>query len=379
MSQGDEPAARVDIPFIDLAPVNQGLKEQVLAQVAQIIDTGAFTNGPAVKAFEEAFASYCGSRFCVGTASGLDALRLSLLATGIEEGDEVILPAMTFVATLEAVEQAGGRPVPVDVSELDYGLDADAAAASITSRTRFLMPVHLYGQMADMRALTAVAERHSLVLVEDACQAHGARRDGYRAGTVGVAGAFSFYPTKNLGAFGDAGALITGDEAIAARARALREHGQTAKNRHQASGYTARLDTIQAAVLLTKLPLLDRWNEKRGRLAAMYDQALAGVGDLVLPPRPPGSEPVWHVYVVRTGRARGLERFLAERGIASGRHYPCPPPLTPAFARLGYRQGDFPVAESLARESLSLPFFPGMTDHQVERVAETVHEFFRRG
>lgn len=380
MSQGDGPgSARVDVPLVDLAAVNQGLKEQVLAEVSHLLDSGAFTNGPAVGAFERSFASYCGSRFCVGTASGLDALRLALLACGVEEGEEVIVPAMTFVATLEAVTQAGGRPVAVDVSEADYGLDPEAAAACVTPRTRFLMPVHLYGQMVNMGVLGALAARHRLTVIEDACQAHGARRDGLRAGTAGAAGAFSFYPTKNLGAFGDAGALVTDDQGLAARARALREHGQSAKNHHEASGYTARLDTLQAAILLLKLPLLDLWNEERRRLAALYGQALAGVGDLVLPPVPPGSEPVWHLYVVRSARARELERFLAGRGIATGRHYPCPPPLAPAFAWLGYRTGDFPVAERLAAEGLSLPLFPGMTEGQLERVATAIEEFFRRG
>jgi dTDP-4-amino-4,6-dideoxygalactose transaminase len=379
MSQGQPDRSRAEVPFIDLAPTNLALKGRLLDALDDLVDTGAFTDGPAVSQFEQAFAAFCGSRWCVGVSSGLDALRLSLLAAGIEEGDEVILPAMTFVATLEAVTQAGGRPLVVDIAPSDYGLDVEAARAAITSRARFLLPVHLYGQMADMRALGDLARRYGLAVIEDACQAHGARRDGLRAGTAGAAGAFSFYPTKNLGAFGDAGALITDDEALAVRARALRQHGQTAKNRHESEGYTARLDTIQALVLLLKLPFLERWNGERRRLAALYHQALAGVGDLVLPPVPRGSEPVWHLYVVRSAYARRLEAHLSARGIATGRHYPCPPPLTPAFAWLGHRQGEFPVAEALAAEGLSLPIFPGMTEGQLERVTEAVQEFFRHG
>ncbi len=379
MSQDQAQCLRVEVPFVDLAPTNLPLKGRLLEAIDDLVDTGAFTDGPAVSQFEEAFARVCGSRWCVGVASGLDALRLSLLAAGIQRGDEVVVPAMTFVATMEAVTQAGGRPVAVDIAPSDYGLDVEAAQAAITPRTRFLLPVHLYGQMADMQALVDLARRHSLAIIEDACQAHGARRDGLRAGTGGAAGAFSFYPTKNLGAFGDAGALITDDESLARRARALREHGQTAKNHHQSVGYTARLDSIQALVLLLKLPFLERWNEERRRIAALYHEALVGVGDLVLPPVPRGSEPVWHLYVIRSARARRLEGFLADRGIRTGRHYPCPPPLTPAFSWLGHRQGEFPVAEALAADGLSLPVFPGMTEAQLEQVTEAIREFFRRG
>ena len=370
---------RTGVPFLDLRPSHDPLAEGILADVAGLIETNAYINGPAVAEFEREFAEFCGSPHCVGLASGLDALRLALLAVGLEPGDEVIVPAQTFVAPLEAVTQAGGRPVPVEVRHDDYTLDVDAVEAAIGERTRAVMPVHLYGQMADMKRLGALAARHDLVLVEDACQAHGAVRDGLRSGTVGLAGAFGFYPGKNLGAMGDAGALVTPDEQLAARIRALREHGQTRKYEHEWEGYTARLDTIQALVLRRKLPLLAEWNESRRAAARRESETLAGVGDLVLPAVAPGSEPVWHLYVVRTADPAALADSLAARGIGTGRHYPQPPHLAAAYAWLGHAEGEFEVAERLARESLSLPVYPGITDAQVETVVDAVGRFFARG
>ncbi len=365
----------ITVPFLELGTIHAPLKEQILADVAALIDSSAFTNGPAVAEFERDFARYAGTAECVGLASGLDALRLGLLAGGIEEGDEVIVPANTFVATLEAVTQAGGVPVPVDVSEEDYNLDPDSVAEAIGPWTRFILPVHLYGQLADMASLRAISAIHGLGIVEDACQAHGARRDGFTAG-AGTTAAFSFYPGKNLGAMGDAGALVTDDPELAATVRALREHGQREKYLHEREGYTARLDTIQALVLRHKLPLLDGWNEERRLVAALYGEGLAGVGDLVLPPVPPGSEPVWHLYVIRTADPLALAGFLHARGIATGRHYPEPPHLSRAYAWLGYRRGAFPVTEALAPTLLSLPIYPGMSELQVEAVVEGVRAFF---
>ena len=370
---------RVGVPFLDLHPSHEGLKAQLLAAFSDVIDSGAFTNGPAVAEFESAFAAYCGSGWCVGVASGLDALRLALLAAGIEPGDEVIVPACTFIATFEAVTQAGGRPVPVDISEDDYNLDVDAASAAVTSRTRFLLPVHLYGQMADMRGLRELARARDLKIVEDACQAHGADREGLRAGTVGLAGAFSFYPGKNLGAFGDAGALVTDDEELALRVRALREHGQRAKYRHDWIGYTSRLDTLQAVVLGAKLPLLDDWNEERRQAAGYYIAALGDIRGLRLPPVAAGSSPVWHLFPVRTDDPTSLAEFLAARGISTGRHYPEPPHLAAAYAQLGHRLGEFPIAEALGRRVLSLPIFPGISDEQLQAVTTCVREYFARG
>jgi dTDP-4-amino-4,6-dideoxygalactose transaminase len=329
--------------------------------------------------FEHAFATYCGSGDCVGLSSGLDALRLGLLAAGIKPGDGVLVPAYTFAATFEAVTQAGGVPIPVDVSEMDYNFDVEAAAAAIGDRTRFVLPVHLYGQMTDMRALVQLARKHNLIVLEDACQAHGATRDGIQAGTAGVAGAFSFYPAKNLGAMGDAGALVTNDAELAERTRSLREHGQHAKYEHVREGYTARLDTIQALVLLNKLPHLDSWNDSRRSVAEFYEGSLGGVGDLLLPQVPSGSDPVWHLYVVRTADPQGLAGHLGRHGVGTGRHYPQPPHLSPAYEHLGYQEGRFPVTERLAREVLSLPIYPGMRETQVAAVIEAVREYFRSG
>jgi dTDP-4-amino-4,6-dideoxygalactose transaminase len=370
---------RVDVPFVDLWRSHEPLRDGVVAEISDLIQSGAFVNGQQVAEFERAFADYCGTQEAVGVASGLDALRLALIVAGLEPGDEVIVPASTFVATFEAVSQAGGRPVPVDVSELDYNLDVEGAAAAITPRTRFIMPVHLYGQMADMNGLGELAERHGLKLIEDACQAHGAKRGGLQAGAASLAGAFSFYPAKNLGAFGDAGALVTDDEGLAREARKLREHGQRGKYEHELEGYTARLDTIQALVLLRKLPLLEEWNNERRAAAASYGDRLAGVGDLVLPEIAPDSDPVWHLYVVRTADPARLAEALRAEGIGTGRHYPVPPHLSPAYAELGFGPGSFPVTETLSEQALSLPLFPGITREELNAVAGAVTAFFAGG
>ena len=366
------------VPFFDGAPMMDGLKDEMVAEISALIDSGRFINGPDVAEFEAAFASYCQTAACVGAASGLDALRLALIAAGLEQGDEVIVPAQTFIATFEAVTQAGGMPVVVDVSESDYNMDSAAAAAAVTERTRFLMPVHLYGQMADMRALGLLAMDRGIGILEDACQAHGADRDGLRAGAESVAGAFSFYPAKNLGAAGDAGALVTDDIELADRVRALREHGQTEKYKHVAAGFTARMDTLQAIVLKHKLPHLDGWNDSRRSAARFYSDALEGVGDLRTPPVPEGSNPVWHLYVIRTADPEGLQSFLGERGVATGRHYPEPPHLSVAYAGLGHEPGAFPIAEAISREGLSLPMYPGISEQQLAHVAETISAYFAR-
>ncbi len=377
MSQSP-PLAEVKVPFLDLAPSHAPVRDAILADIGALIDSNAFVNGPAVSAFESAFAAYCGVEQCVGVASGLDALRLALLSQEFDPGDEVIVPAGTFVATFEAVSQANLRPVPVDISEADYGLDPDLVEAQ-SVRARAIFPVHLYGQLADMRAITVLAERHGLPVLEDAAQSHGAERDGIRAGTAGFAAGVSFYPGKNLGAMGDAGALVTNDAAVAERVRALREHGQRAKYRHEWDGYTARLDTMQAIALLHKLPLLDGWNTQRVEAAARYTSALEGVGDLRLPPVPAGSSPVWHLYVIRTERPEALGAFMAERGVGFGRHYPQPPHLAPAYAWLGCLEGSAPVTEALSCECLSLPIYPGIEETMVARVCAVIEDYFAHG
>lgn len=373
-----EAAQSIAVPFLDLERIHGPLRDALLEAFAELVDSGRFTSGPAVAEFEAAFAAWCGVDHCVGTGSGLDALRFALAAAGLQPDEEVVMPAMTFVATAEAVTQAGGRPVLADISERDWNLDPDAARAALTSKTRFLLPVHLYGQLADMRALCALAEAHQISIAEDACQAHGAERDGLRAGTVGIASAFSFYPGKNLGAMGDAGALVTNVRSIDDEVRALREHGQRRKYHHDVEGWTSRLDTIQATMLLLKLPRLAEWNRQRQRVADLYGEGLAGTGDLALPPAPAGSTPVWHLYVVRTKQPERLAKTLSRRGISTGRHYPVPVHMTEAYSNLGYRAGDFPVSEALAAECLSLPIYPGMTEQQVNAVVEAIREHFAR-
>ncbi len=365
----------IRVPFVDLHPANSTVKEQVVLRIGELIDRGDFTVGAAVTEFEERFARSFERRFCVGVSSGLDALRLALLATELAPGAEAIVPASTFAATVEAVLQANGRPVIVDVTDSDYNIDVGQAERAAASASH-IVPVHLYGQMADMKNLVQITRRHGLRIVEDACQAHGARREGLLAGTVGDAAAFSFYPSKNLGAMGDAGALVTDDAEIAAKSLALRAHGELQKYHHEYSGYTARLDTIQAIVLLEKLPLLARWNEQRRAAASFYIDALSSVEGLRLPPHADGSDQVWHLFVVRSRRPEQLAAFLRDQGIQTGRHYPQPVHLSPAFRHLGYAPGDFPVAEALAREGLSLPLYPGITESQLEWVCESIHEYF---
>jgi dTDP-3-amino-3,4,6-trideoxy-alpha-D-glucose transaminase len=367
------------VPFLDLGVIHRPLRNGILEGFAELIDTGAFTNGPAVHKFEHAFAGFCGRQHCVGVASGLDALRLGLIAAGLQSGDEVIVPANTFIATFEAVTQASGLPVPADASENDYNLDPAAVEAAVSGRTRFILPVHLYGQLADMRAIAGIAERRGLRIVEDACQAHAASRDGVASGDLSAAAAFSFYPSKNLGAMGDAGAVVCDDRELAARVIGLREHGQRAKYRHDEPGYTARLDTLQALILLRKLPFLEEWTAARRDVARYYSERLQGVGDLRLPPVAEGSEPAWYVYVIRTQDPDGLAGFLSGRGIGTGRHYPEPVHLSAAYAYLGYRPCSFPVAETLCAECLSLPIYPGITEAQLDAVVSAVEAYFAGG
>jgi dTDP-4-amino-4,6-dideoxygalactose transaminase len=366
------------VPFVDLGPASSAVKEQVLEQVSYVIDRGDFANGTAIPEFERQFAEYCGVAECIGVSSGLDAIRLALVASGLAPGAGVIVPAATFAATFEAVIQAGGTPVVVDVDEVDYNLAVSHVEGAASVGATHILPVHLYGQMADMRALSRIADSSGMQIVEDACQAHGALRDGLGAGQVSLAAAFSFYPAKNLGAMGDAGALVTDDEELAAHVRALRVHGETRKYHHEHVGYTARLDTIQAIALLAKLPLLDEWNRQRREAAQFYSESLADVEAVDLPRLAPGSDHVWHLYVVRTADPALLAEHLAARGIQTARHYPEPPHLAPAYRGLGHASGDFPVAEALSREALSLPLYPGITETQLQAVTQAIRDFSPR-
>jgi dTDP-4-amino-4,6-dideoxygalactose transaminase len=359
------------IPLVDLKAQYAALRPEIDAAIARVIANTSFIMGPEVRAFEEAFAAYCQTRYAVGISSGTAAIELTLRALGVGPGDQVITTPFTFIATAEAISATGATPVFADIDPATYNLDPDAVEAAITPHTRALLPVHLYGQPANMNALAAIAQRHNLWLIEDAAQAHGAEVHGRRVGSLGHAACFSFYPGKNLGCYGDGGAVTTDDEALAGRLRKLRDHGRSSKYVHDELGYGHRLDALQAAILAAKLPHLDAANAARRRLAARYDQLLAGA-DLVLPHVPEGVTPVWHLFVVRSPRRDALLASLREQGIEAGIHYPLPLHMQPAYRLLGLGSGCFPAAEAAALQVLSLPLFPEMTDEQQERVTAAV-------
>lgn len=360
------------IPFLDLKAINLAHADALEAAFKRVLHSGWYILGSETAAFENAFAAYCGAPHGIGVANGLDAIFLILKAYGIGPGDEVIVPSNTFIATWLAVSHCGAKPVPVEPVSATYNLDPARIAAAITPRTKAIVVVHLYGQAADMDAINAVAERHGLKVIEDAAQAHGARYRGRRAGQLGDAAAFSFYPGKNLGALGDGGAVTTGDAALAEDIRTYRNYGSKVKYYNDKAGYNSRLDELQAALLNAKLPALDQDNQRRRDIATVYQQRLAGIDGLLLPTVPDWTEPVWHLYVVRHARREALAKALAEQGIATIVHYPVPPHLQPAYLQMGYKEGDFPLAEAIHREVLSLPIGPTMTLDQAEDVAAAV-------
>jgi dTDP-4-amino-4,6-dideoxygalactose transaminase len=357
------------IPFNDLRPLHVELSVEIDAAWRRVRDRGCFILGPELEAFEAAFAEYHGVGYAIGVASGTDAIEIALRAAGVGAGDEVVTVAHTAIATVCAIERAGAVPVLVDIDEVTFTMDPAAAAAAITPRTRALVPVHLYGQPADLTSLAALAARHHLCLIEDCAQAHGARHRGRRVGGWGDLAAFSFYPTKNLGALGDAGAVLTNDAAFAARARRLRNYGQAARYHHVEPGINSRLDEVQAAILAVKLPRLDAHNQARQRLASLYGQSLRGVST---PATRPGDEHVFHLYVVREHERDRLAAALAAAGIGTLVHYPVPAHLQPAYAHLGLAAGALPASERAAAEVLSLPLYIGLTDEAIDRVASAV-------
>jgi dTDP-4-amino-4,6-dideoxygalactose transaminase len=359
------------VAFVDLSAIHQPIMDELNAAMQRVIEKNDFVLGEEVTRFEEEFAAYCEAGYAVGVDSGLSALELSLRGYGIGQGDEVIVPTFTFVATAAAVGFAGAKPVFVDVDPLTYCINVAQVEAAITPRTRAIIPVHLYGQPAEMAALTRLAARNGLVVIEDGCQAHGATYNGRKVGSLGNAAAFSFYPSKNLGGFGDGGMVVTSDGELAERIRMMRNCGQRTKNVHEGMPFNHRLDTLQAAVLRTKLQFLDRWNESRRRTARTYDRLLESVA-AVSPVASPEVRHVYHLYVVRSPRRDELQAHLREHGIGSAVHYPTPIHLQPFFTDQGFRQGAFPVSERLANEVLSLPMYPFMTEEQVEFVASTI-------
>lgn len=357
------------VPFLDLAAQQAEVADEILPVWQQQLASAAFIGGPEVAAFEAEYADYIGVRHVVGVSNGTDALELAYRAIGLEPGDEIIMPANTFIATAEAASRAGAVPVFVDVDDEYLLIDPDAVAAAITPRTRAIAPVHLFGQTAPMAQITAIAARHDLIVIEDAAQSQGATSTEGRAGALGTVAATSFYPGKNLGAAGDAGAVMTDDPAIADIVRNLGGHGSSVKYVHDRIGVNARLDAVQATVLRAKLRRLDGWNAARRAAAARYADLLADVDGLRLPAVRPGNVDVWHLYVVRLAERDRVMAELGAAGIGVGIHYPTPVPFTDAYASLGVARGTFPVAEAAADRILSLPMFPHLTESQQERVA----------
>jgi len=388
------------IPLLDLVTPHLELEEELLAVFRTLLKTAGFVGGPMVEGFEREFAQFCGTEYCVGVGNGTDALRLALVAAGVQPGDTVVTVPNTFMATTEAISQAGARPDFVDVEERTYNMDArklheyletqcclDWTGKLLNRKTRSrvtaIVPVHLYGQMADMDPILELAERYNLFVVEDACQAHGAEyfsskeKRRRKAGSMGRAAAFSFYPGKNLGACGEAGAVTTDDEKIALCVRMLRDHGQAQKYYHDLEGYNSRLDAIQAGVLRAKLPYLAEWNRKRREVAVGYHQLLQPLAEIIMPPyEPSSSNAVYHLYVIRSKDREGLQRHLAEADIGTGVHYPVALHLQKAYLGMGYKKGDFPIAEKAAAEVLSLPMYPQLRPEQQQRVAKEVFDFF---
>ena len=367
------------VPFLDLKAHHESRWGELADAIKQVVDAAAFAGGPFVNRFEADFASYCETRHAVGVGSGTDALWLALLALGIGPGDEVITVPMTFIATAAAISRTGARPVFVDIDDSTYTMDPAGLDRAVTPRTKAILPVHLFGQVADMEPILNFARVRGIAVVEDAAQAHGARYHGQPAGSLGTAGCFSFYPGKNLGAFGEAGAVVTGDAELAERVRVLRDHGQERKYDHAVLGWNCRMDGVQAAVLSVKLRQLEQHNERRRKHAAHYARALAGIPDLVLPFSDPSRTHVHHIYAIRVANRDAFMRHLESRGIGCGIHYPTPVHHQKAYADLGHRRGEFPVAERCAAEFVSLPMYPELTSGQIDLVVQAVEEALGAG
>jgi len=365
------PSRHPQVPFVDLQAQYPAIAPEISEAVAKVIHDADFILGREVGLFEEEFADYCEAKYAVGVDSGTSALELALRAYDIGPGDEVITAANTFIATALAISHAGAKPVLVDVDPYTYTIDVAKIAEAITARTKAILPVHLYGHPAHMDPIRELAEKFGLVVIEDACQAHGSRYKGKRAGSLGHAAAFSFYPGKNLGAFGDGGMVVTNDHEIAKRLEMLRNYGQKEKYHHQFRGYNRRLDTLQAAILRVKLKYLDKWNAARRWNAKLYQECLDGAG-VVTPNEAAGAESVWHLYVIRTENRDMVRENLLGRGISPGIHYPIPIHLQPAYKDLGYKRGDFPITEGHAERILSLPMYAELTPESIKYVAQSI-------
>jgi dTDP-4-amino-4,6-dideoxygalactose transaminase len=359
------------IPYLDLPAQYRALKPEIDDAVQRVLENAQFILGPAVSAFEKDFAVYCGTREAIGVNSGTSALHLALLALGVRPGDEVITVPFTFVATVAAIEYAGARPVLVDIDPDYYTMDPRALEAAITPRTKAIIPVHLFGQSADMDPILDIARRHGVPVIEDACQSHGGTYQGRRSGSMGELACFSFYPGKNLGAYGEGGAVVTNDAELANKIRLLRSWGEEVRYEHKYRGFNYRMDGIQGAILGVKLRYMERWTEARRSRADLYRRLLQDT-DAGLPAERPGSRHVYHIFAVRLAQREAWRARLTEAGVQTGIHYPIPVHLQPAYADLGYDRGDFPNSEELADEVLSLPIYPELTDAQVESVAGVI-------
>ena len=365
------------VPFVDLKAQYSGLREEMNSAVLNVLETAYFVGGPILERFEQEFAAFVGAKYCVGVANGTDAITLAARAAGLGPGDEVLVPANSFFATAEAITNAGATPVFVDVDPVTFHMDARLAAKSITDRTKAIVPVHLYGRAMDLKPFEALAEEHNLIIIEDCAQAHGASIGRSIVGSSGRLTCFSFYPGKNLGAYGDGGAVTTSDPDLMKRLRILREHGSPVKYEHSVVGWNSRLDALQAAVLSVKLPHMHRWNAARRDHAKKLADALRG-SPITPPAIPEGNQHVFHLFVVRCTRRNDLQRFLTERGIATGIHYPVPLHLTKAYQKEGAPgPGSCPIAELLAGEILSLPMYAELTDEQLQYTIHAVQEFIR--
>jgi dTDP-4-amino-4,6-dideoxygalactose transaminase len=370
-------ASPIAVPYLDLAAQMRPIRKDIDAAIARTLDNCSFCLGPDVAQFEKDFARFCGAEHCVAFNSGTSALHVGMLLLNIGPGDEVITTPCTFVATSWAISYVGAKPVYVDVEDSTFNLDPKLVEQAITPRTKAIMPVHLYGHPANLDALLAIAARHKLPLVEDACQAHGAKYRGKVVGAFGALSGFSFYPGKNLGAYGEGGALVTNDAAFAARARALREHGSTQRYYHDEVGFNYRMEGIQGAVLGIKLKYLDQWNRERQRVGRRYHELLADT-PLQLPREADYAESAYHLYVVRHPRRDDLKKHLETNKIGCALHYPLSLHMQKCYAHLGYKAGSFPIAEKAAAQCLSLPIYPEMTDAQIQRVTEVIKDFFAK-
>lgn len=365
------------IPFVDLKIQYAVLSQEINSAVQNVMDRSDFILGKDVEQFEQEFGEFINARYCISVASGTDALHLAMLAAGIKAGDEVITAANTFVATALAIAYTGARPVLIDIDEKTYNMDAAKVKKAITKKTKAIIPVHLYGQSADMDAVMEMAKRKNLSVIEDACQSHGALYKGRAAGTIGGMGCFSFYPGKNLGAYGDGGLIATNNPELSDKISLLRNYGQRKKYYHELKGYNSRLDTMQAAILRVKLKRLKEWNEKRAKAAEMYNNLLRDL-DITLPHKADYGTHVYHLYVIRVKKRDELQDFLHSKGISTGIHYPVPIHQQEAFRDLGYKTGNFPITERYAKEILSLPMYPELTEGQIHEVAGGIREFYAR-